>query len=1154
MNERIIPADLIAHQHQASDPAASAWVSANAGAGKTHVLTERVVRLLLGGTDPAKILCLTFTKAAAANMANRVFDRLRGWTALDDVKLDAAIKSTGDWTPDRGLRARARRLFAQALETPGGLKVQTIHGFCTRVLQQFPFEANVAARFTVLEDIQQQQLLEQIRMAVLLEASADPESVTGRALATVTAAATDFAFQIALGEAIDQRDAVMALCDGNGGLARVAQELSQTLGIGTDESAERVEQEFFNATLLPPSDWPALIAALARSSSEGDRAHIERLKAAKALQGRQRLEKYLEIFCTADKRPAPRKNIVTKAIRDRHPEVHERLVAEQNRICALLDRRRAVAIRERTVALLTIAREMIRRYQVEKDRRGLLDYDDLIAKTRNLLDRVDAAWVHYKLDLGMDHVLIDEAQDTSPEQWDIVQRLVAEFSAGAGARGRLQRTIFAVGDDKQSIFSFQGAEPKQFDHMQRTFGHAFTGAQLEWRNVRLNYSFRSGAAVLGAVEHVFQSSDVFRSVTSDELGISPHMPLPNTEHGLVELWPMLEPDDKEPVEAWDSPFDLSSETSPRVKLARRIAAAIRRWIARGDLVGNGPDRRAVRPGDILVLVRQRGPLFEAIIRALKDAHIEVAGADRLILTDHIAVMDLLALADAILLPQDDLALATILKSPLFGLSEDELFTLAWNRRGPLRDALRAQRPDIGARLDEIAASAQRQTPFQFYAELLGAHGLRKAILARIGHEANDTLDEFLNLALDYESRETPSLQGFIAWLRTSSAAIKRDMEIARDEVRVMTVHGAKGLEAPIVVLADTTTHPAGPGYMQPRVLTLANIEAATPGQLVWMPNRNDEVAPVTQARMTATQAAEDEYRRLLYVGMTRAADRLIVCGAVGEQSMPQGCWYQLVERGLEATGALIEVEADYGEGTVRRYQKDPGAALAVTPSRPAEVAPTALPAWLRSDALPAAPVHMLTPSSADARAPWQVSPDRQERRKAMLRGAIMHRLLQSLPDVAVDGRRSAAQNYLGSRAIDFSADERAAMLAQVFKILEDARFAPLFEPGSRAEVPIVGHVTAVSGKRILVNGQIDRLVVMPDSVLIADYKTNRPAPRRIEEIPSGYVRQLALYRALLAKIYPKRAIRAALVWTDIPDLMEISEASLQRAYENVTSA
>jgi ATP-dependent helicase/nuclease subunit A len=561
----------------------------------------------------------------------------------------------------------------------------------------------------------------------------------------------------------------------------------------------------------------------------------------------------------------------------------------------------------------------------------------------------------------------------------------------------------------------------------------------------------------------------------------------------------------------------------------------------------------VRPGDILVLVRQRGPLFEAIIRALKDASIPVAGADRLILTEHIAVMDLLVLADALLLEQDDLALATVLKSPLFGLSEQELFDLAWNRGGSLRAALRERKPDIARRLDALAANARSETPFAFYAELLGADQGRKRFLARLGTEANDALDEFLNLALAYERHETPSLQGFVAWMRTASADVKRDMEIARDEVRVMTVHGAKGLEAPIVILADTTTPPAGPPQYQPKLLPLKTRDAVSgaPDCLVWMPNRDDEIAPIAQARAGALSSAEDEYRRLLYVGMTRAADRLVVCGAIGKQAIPAGCWYQLIEGGLRASGLAAEEPADHRDGTVLRFRTAPAESMAPVPATAEQMTFAWTPAWLW-DALPAGPAaaRPVTPSHAAAGRYRRRGGDAGARTNALLRGTLVHRLLQSLPDIAAERRAVVAEQFL-RRAGPALAKEHDDLIAQALSLLADVRFQPLFGPGSRAEAPIVGRLTAATGP-LLVSGQIDRLVATADAVLIADYKTDQPAPRSVSEVPKTYLRQLALYRAVLAKLYTDRPIRAALVWTSVPDLMECPAENLDQAMENLT--
>jgi ATP-dependent helicase/nuclease subunit A len=1144
MSARTPPPEVIDRQHEASDPTVSAWVSANAGTGKTHVLTQRVIRLLLErNTEPSKILCLTFTKAAAANMANRIFDTLRKWIALSDDKLDEAIRTTGAKGSGRKQRERARRLFAAALETPGGLKVQTIHGFCTRLLQQFPFEANVPARFRVLEEVEQQQLLEQLRRTMLFDASNDPDSPAGRALTAIIPAASDFGFQEGLLEAIRERERLIAWVDHAGGIAQVAVELAAALGIDPDDTLEAVEAEILDGPHLPSSGWMA-VEGVCRTGSANDKRQATRLQTAIAAIGRTRIETYLEIFYTGD--GELRETIITAALVRKHPDLAARLNNEKDRLPALCQRRNAVLIRDRTVALATLALEVIARYRREKNRRGLLDFDDLIARTRDLLRKVDAQWVHYKLDLGIDHLLVDEAQDTSPEQWAIIKAFVAEFFSGAGARGDVKRTVFAVGDDKQSIFSFQGAEPLEFDKAQRYFDKAHRDAGLQFRPVKSIHSFRSVPVVLEAVDVVFTQPAAHQGLTADPAPTQ-HEAVRASSPGLVELWPLVEPDPKKDIEAWDEPFDTTSETSPRVKLARQIAEAVKTWLRRGDLVGDGDGRHPLRAGDILILVRQRGPLFEAIIRALKSADVAVAGADRLQLTEHIAVMDLLALADALLHPRDDLALAAVLKSPLFGVSEGELFTLA-RHDSALRPALRTLMPELGKQLDRLDDEAKTLTPFAFYAKLLGAGG-RKAFLARLGHEGNDALDEFLNLALAYESRQTPSLQGFVHWIRTASTEVKRDMEIVRDEVRVMTVHGAKGLEAPVVVLADTTTEPAGPPIHYPKLLSLPAQGAApgTPDRIAWMPKKEDEIPVVAAARATMIRDNENEYRRLLYVAMTRAADRLIVCGSVGPRGAPAGCWYTLIEQGLQADGPLAEEPGDVKDMTVRRFRKfemESGQAA------PAAAQRVQLPDWLRTPVkAETARAAVLRPSSAGGHERG-VFAATTARRRAMARGTHIHRLMQSLPDLPPAQRAEAARRHL-ARQRDLDDDERTEIARHALRLLEDLRFDALFLPGSKAEISIVGRVGGQN-----VSGQVDRLVVTKDAVLIADYKSNRPAPKTLDEARTrhaDYIRQLALYRAVLRQLYPDREVRAALLWTDTPDLMEIPPADLDAALAILTS-
>jgi len=1145
-----IPAQVRELQRAVADPDVSAWVVANAGSGKTHVLAQRVINLLLQGVQPEKILCITFTKAAAANMAKRVFDTLAEWPTLEDSALDDAIRARSNMTPDPACRALARRLFARALETPGGLKVQTIHAFCAQLLHQFPFEANVAARFTVLDETEQTQLLERLTLDVLLSGARDGDSPIGRALDVVLTAASDQSFREAVRSAITARETIARWIIKAGGVEAATAAMSRQLGLDPSDSRKVVEDEFFSHALIAATEWPTIAAALERGG-KNDSDQGRRFGRLSSLSGSARLRTYLDIFCTTTDR-APRKSIVTQAIED--TQLSNRLIAEQARVCALLERWRAVVCRDRSAALLTIVNEILQRYEDEKKRRGLVDYDDLIDKTLELLGNVDSAWVHYKLDFGIDHLLIDEAQDTSSKQWQIVRGLAAEFTAGAGARDT-RRTVFAVGDEKQSIYSFQNAAPKEFAEMRRHFERAHQAGQPAFIAREFTYSFRSGTNILAAVDAVFSDKPVAASVSSDPTGFPPHSALPDAPAGLVEIWEPVEPEKSADIDGWDAPFDQASETSTRVRLARRIARTVRRLVESREPIGTSG--RALRYGDVLVLVRQRGELFESIIRALKNEKVDVAGADRLMLTEHIAVMDLMVLADALLLPEDDLALATALRSPLFGFDDEDLFAIAWDRGPSSLHAALTRR--TGAKplfteavvlLGKLAELARRETPFAFFAQVLGAGGGRQRILARLGPEANDAIDEFLNLALEYERRETPSLHGFLAWLRQARAEVKRDMEIARDEVRVMTVHGAKGLEAPLVILADTMTPPAGP--RQPRLLQL-------PGNIViWAGRKVDDSSPVAAARQSALVEASDEYRRLLYVAMTRAANRLIICGADTEKKRPDDCWYDLIRRALDSH-LVEETEADE---KVWRFRK-------TTPERasPAErhtvksFERLEFPSWLRQPAtLKNLGVVTIAPSSGSAEEPGRAAAGAAtgtalDRQKAMQRGQIVHRLMQALPDLPPAARKAALERYLSNPAHRLSPDELVEIARQVLGILDDGRFAEFFAAGSRPEVSIVGRVARPGGEPVLVAGQVDRLRVTADAVLVIDYKTDNPVPSTLDDVPSDYVTQLAFYRAVSTGIYPAKRVRAALLFSAGPNLIEIPgpildialKAALERA-------
>src|SRR5437016_1630329 len=934
---RPIPDAVRATQARASDPAASTFVSANAGSGKTHVLVQRVIRLLLADVPPEKILCITFTKAAAANMAERVFTTLGHWVTLGDDALNDAIREAGTAHPTATLRKSARNLFACALETPGGLKVQTIHALCTRLLQQFPFEANVPERFAGIEDRDPTEMMERATLRVFLEASRNPDSATGRALMTAMASAADVTFKDVVREACLSRDHFMAWTDAAGSAQAAAAQISAALGVSPDDRIEDVERDIVDGPNLPRSRWRD-IALVLETGSKTDQDQAARLRGALVFTGAAQVDEYLGVFLT-DADRTPRKSVVTKNFARDNPAIGRLFEQEALRLAPLIETRRAVVARDRTEALLHIATAAAANYRREKQERGLLDYDDLIDKTLEMLDRVSSGWVHYKLDRGVDHVLIDEAQDTSPRQWDIVAHIISEFTSGAGARDGVVRTVFAVGDEKQSIFSFQGAAPREFDLRRRALQRKFEGAGLKFDTVSFTYSFRSGPAILHAVDQVFREQDIFRSIHAVDIGNPIHHALADAGPGQIDLWELAEADDRQDIEGWRAPFDGVAATSPEVKLARRIQAEIKTLVGNGVMTGSKGDRRPLRYGDMLVLVRRRGNAFDAVIQALKHAGIPVAGADRLKLTEHIAIIDLMNLADALLLPQDDLALAVALKSPLFGLGDDDLFKIAWQRKGSLRAALAERAAADGRlrdalwRLEQCERRFASETPFAFCAWLLGGDGGRARILRRLGHEANDALDEFLELALSYERKAPASLQGFMAWLRTANLEVKRDMEITRDEVRVMTVHGAKGLEASVVFLVDTTTSPSDTQRLKLINLPQGNADPHAPGVVVWAGRKAEDPPAVAAARAAMICDTEDEYRRLLYVAMTRAADRLIVGGCMpgNMKTVRPLSWYDLISKGLVGSTLQLQ-EIETAIGGVKRY------------TRPEEAAPSGAPA------------------------------------------------------------------------------------------------------------------------------------------------------------------------------------------------------------------
>ena len=1168
--------DTTLRQNLAATPTLSAWVSANAGSGKTHVLARRVIRLLLRGARPSAILCLTYTKAASAEMSNRVFKTLGEWVRLDDAALADKIAELEGAAVEPHQLILARRLFATALETPGGLKIQTIHAFCEAVLHRFPLEANIPGHFSVLDDQKAAELLAEARRQLTSAQSLEEDSVLAAAVTAALDLGGEAGFDKLLSGLYARRRDYLAFDAKARGAPGAEALLRGALGLQVNANKASVIDEAWPLSELPLDYVRHLheVAATAKSAKTAFGFAEKILDAAATPDACPRFEILRRAFFTKEGAPSSFSKIQTASLEDVFPDLKKRVDLAQAQLIGVLDRLARLNALEASLTAFRLARRYLGGFEALKTRQALLDYDDLIAATEALLSRSGAsAWVHYKLDQGIDHVLVDEAQDTAPLQWSVIGALSNEFFAGEGSRPAL-RTIFAVGDEKQSIYSFQGARPERFAEERKRIARRARDAASEFEQVSLRVSFRSSIEVLKLVDHVFADADARRGMGADGEAVI-HETARIQAPGLVEIWPMIAKEKSDGDEDWTAAFDEVPETAPAARLARRITGLLTQWVGREMIEDQKSGKlRPVAPGDILVLVRKRDGFVPTLLRTLKaTTDIPVAGADRLRLTDHIAVQDLMALGRFAVLPEDDLSLAALIKSPLLGLDEDDLFRLAalrpdgmsvWRMLGELAltDAAFAA---VLQKLNHWTAKAAELPPHDFFASVVGPDGGRRAYLARLGHEVGDVLDEFLGLALDHEQAGLPGLQSFLAMLETDAPEIKREMEGQSGAVRIMTVHAAKGLEAPIVFLVDS----GGEAFQhshQPRLWLLPNSpdENEPPSVPVWLPDKSYENGATAPMRERMRDQAEEEYRRLLYVGLTRAADRLVVCGYRGLREIKTPTWHSLASAGIAAAAAdqgysVMDGTHDFdGEPFEIRRLCRSGAENRSVPET-TKPGPDAKPIAAALD-VPTAPLpkprrlpRPLAPSGVsavleDSEAVTSRSPFAETgyaSAAALERGTMIHRLLQVLPSVPADERQVMLSRYLARAMPADQAGAAAEIETQVLAVLDDPRFSPIFEAAGEAEVSVMGTLH-IGGEERAVSGRIDRIALDGDRLLIVDYKTGL-APRPGEQPPAGHVSQLAIYSALLAPLFPGRPIDAALLYVSGPSLIEIEGAALDAA-------
>ena len=1108
-----------AQQRAASNPDCSVWVEASAGTGKTKVLSDRVLRLLLKGVQPGRILCLTYTKAAAVEMNTRIAGRLSRWAVINDVELQEELEKLlgfrlEDTSKAEEIKAQARKLFAVLLDTPGGMKIQTIHSFCQEILKRFPLEAKISPYFEVMDDRTAKEAVEEVKKRLLQKIEEEPESRTARALAFITRQVSEFTFPKLMSSLTDNRSKIARLLGRYRSLDMLLAETSRRLGVSENETEEGLKQAFVSE--IDVVKLKALTAALAQGS-DTDRKKAVCLEAVLNSRRPEVLyDDYHTVFLTADNQP--RKNIATKKALAAYPEGADFALAEAERLTETDNKIAAARLLAATRAVLFLADDLIRGYNEYKKIHSKMDYEDLIVQTRELLENPGVAdWVLYKLDGGIDNVLIDEAQDTSPDQWAIIRAITNEFFNGLGAKDK-NCTVFAVGDRKQSIYSFQGADPQEFERMRRYFAEELKSSG-NFNEVNLEVSFRSTAAILDTVNCVFADEKAKKGVALEGQSVV-HTPSRIGEGGKVELWPLIEADDGENPDIWLPPIERVTAESTSSRLAKMIAERIKCLVEGKEPLAS--QNRPLRYKDFMVLVQRRNSFVEEFVRACKNVGVAIAGIDKISLLEQVAVQDLVAVGKFILLPGDDLTLATILKSPLWGLTDDDLFELCYSRGDKSLWSRLGANPKYGkvySELQTLLNMADFVRPFELYSYILNKMDGRRKFVSRIGYEAEDGIDEFVNLSLNFEQEHIPTLQLFIDWIEKDEVEIKRELEQSEaDAVRIMTVHGSKGLQAPVVILPDTV-----------RVKNIRNEAGLLLDDVMYYPfSSADFETNCKRIKEREKELSLEEYRRLLYVALTRAEERLCICGYKLKNKPSEDSWYELCRVNLERIAHDNAGNLEY-----EVIQERP-----VKPAEEIQRTETAVPdfSWLRSAAPEEGPLAKpLTPSKADEDEPALISPIGHDGKSCYRRGQIIHKLLQFLPVSESKNKGLVIEEFLRRNAADISDGDVEQIKNEVLRLLNDERFSAVFGKNSKAEVPVMG---LADGR--IISGQIDRLVVENDRVMIVDFKTNRPAASSPDEVPSGYLKQLKAYKALVEKIYPGRWVETYILWTDTACLMPIT--------------
>ncbi len=1217
-------------QATAANPYQHAWVSANAGTGKTKVLSDRYLALLLAGNKPEQILCLTYTNAGAGEMANRITSQLSRWAYIPESDLIDEITTlekpyikhiqpsqqtqTNQYQLTRDKIAKARQLFTDVLDCPEGLKIQTIHAFCQSILARFPLEAQISPALKLIEDHQVTNIVANATNIFLQKHLENPRIHKALSILIDETAPSNISLLFdAIQNEINEQN-----------FTQIDDLIKQWLG--SDQALEPITltKQIVTERLLDDQDLYAII----EHKIGRDKNSYPPLQSWLAYNAQDRLkhfELYQNYFLT-------KKATIITAFENKRRKAHDqnditeldlatRCQKEANRILDLLHRIDNIRLAQNTRAMFDIFKVLAPIFDHEKKRQGVVTYNDLINLTASLFSSSDTKdWVLYKLDHNIRHILIDEAQDTNPKQWKIIAELCALFftsddsfyvasqeqSKPKSQRNAnhifgkqlqwLPRTLFAVGDIKQSIYRFQGARPIYFEEHRKRFSTLSKQSNVGFENVPMQTSFRSGNAQLQLIDQVFANDEVPLS----EQKITPkHQSYQNTRHGHVELWPVLRPQTNlssdQTVQSLPAPSCLQL-------LCTQIADTIKSMI--GTCWVSSKQRYA-REGDFMILVAKRRPLMDPLTRALRKAGIAVSPGDKTNLLDEPAIIDIMSLLRFLSLPQDDLSLAEALRSPFIGANEQDIMDLVADKfthnRQSIWETLLHQHTthlnpaiiwlkkllsatDQIALYDLIRMCLDLACPGPFLDQKNSSASDipiitgRCALAQRLGNDINHQLESFSEFVSQYEIEQPSSLGAFIEYAQERASSLqKKQAKTNQNHVHIVTVHSAKGLEAPIILLPENIRSD------NPKSDAISNIENENGLQITinkpakWIGNCIDDFIAFGK------QQEEYEKNRLLYVALTRSEDRLIIMAADNKsetnkkpyQGPPKHTWYTKISNGLHRLAntngfqrqELVQNNPNftwYGPKLI--YETGYSQLQSSKPTPTSAPDPIELPAWVHTTLpLERETSAIITPSKI------ATSPNKHAKafakpanKLALLRGRFIHLLLEKLPNYQATSHlsialRIAKQFYgLPQPTIDEAIDT-------CMTILNDPVFADIFTNKSRGELGFASTLNANTLAHImpkadlhdlqsnkskngntLIIGRIDRLVITNTHVLIVEYKSNVSIPKKPEAISNHILAQLSAYYHAAEQIYPNKPIQVAILWTHAPSLMHVPNHLLSK--------